>query len=419
MTEPETARPSAARASGFALIMGATLTAGVAAYVVTWLVPRQIGFGSYATFAVYWSFLYLVIGALFGIQQEVTRATRPVEMGARPQVSRARNFGLAAGAVVFAVLVGTAPLWVRSVFPADGWNLVWPLAVGTASFVMVAVLVGSLYGVSQWVPVTLMMGVDAVMRLVAIAIVLSFTNNVVILAWAVAVPFPLTLVLLWPFLRSSIVGKTQLDVGYRALTWNVSRTMLAAASTGVMVSGFPLLLGLSSANESKDLVGLFILTITLTRAPLIVIAMSLQSYFIITFRDSVENFWKRFLGLHVLVMLSAVVLAIVGWLIGPAVFEFLFPGELRPEGWFIAVLVFSSALVGSLCITAPAVLARSQHFIYSAGWAIAALVTIVGLLLPLDFTARTVLALIAGPVAGLIVHGGYLASTRRHSPQHV
>jgi hypothetical protein len=33
--------------------------------------------------------------------------------------------------------------------------------------------------------------------------------------------------------------------------------------------------------------------------------------------------------------------------------------------------------------------------------------------MPLDLTARTVLALLIGPVAGLLVHGVYLVASRR------
>ncbi len=400
--------------SGLTIILTATIVSGVVSYVVTWLVPRHIGFADYTIFAVFWASLYLVVGALFGVQQEVTRGTTLLETGAPRQISRARNFGAVAALIVFASIVATAELWVHAVFPVEGWNLVWPLAVGTASYVLVAVLAGSLYGVAAWKPLALMMTTDAGLRLAAIAATLAFTSNVVALAWAAVAPFPVALAVLWPLIRRSIVGRSQLDVGYRALTWNVARTIVAAASAGIMVSGFPLLLGLLSRGAPKAVVGLYILTITLVRAPLIIISMSLQSYFVVTFRDELHGFWKRFLAIEALVIASGIVLAGVGWLLGPFVFGFLFPGQLRPEGWFIAVLVLSSALVGALAISAPAVLARSQHFVYSAGWVASAVVTIAVVALPLDFGLRTVLALVIGPVAGLIVHGTYLirATTR-------
>ena len=71
--------------------------------------------------------------------------------------------------------------------------------------------------------------------------------------------------------------------------------------------------------------------------------------------------------------------------------------------------MISSALVAALCISAPAVLARGRHFTYTAGWVTAAVVTVVSLALPFELTTRTVLALLAGPVAGLLIHGLSLA----------
>jgi O-antigen/teichoic acid export membrane protein len=413
VTEPTPADRRTSRLSGFSLIMIATAVSGVASYAVTWIVPHRVGLAGYAVFAVFWSFLYLVVGTLSGIQQEVTRATLPLGHEPSPRPHRARNLAIMAAGSVIAIVVGTAPLWVNAAFPAGGWALVWPLAFGAACYVFVAVLAGSLYGVSAWLPLALMIGLDAVLRLVAVSVALLFTRDVVVLAWAVALPFPGTLLVLWPVIRRSIVGTSQLDVGYRALVRHVSHTMLAAASTGVMVSGLPLLIGLTAPGVPKDVVGLYILSITLTRAPLIVVAMSLQGYFIITFRKNAERFWRTFLRIQALVLASGIVLAGVGWLVGPAVFAFLFPGQLRPEGWLIAVLVLSSALVGSLCVSAPAVLARSQHRVYTTGWVVGAVVTIVMLLVPLPFTTRIVLALVLAPIAALIVHGSYLVRAGR------
>jgi O-antigen/teichoic acid export membrane protein len=395
------------------LILVATVIAGIAAYVVTWLVPHRIGLASYALFAVFWAFLYLVVGTLSGIQQEVARATRARDGRLVGRVGRAGSFAVVAALSVFTIVVLSAPVWVQAIFPTDGWSLVWPLAAGTASYVFVAVLGGAFYGIAQWLSLALMMTVDALLRLLAVGIALAFTSDVVVLAWAVVLPFPATIALLWLFIRKSIRGRSELDVGYGALSWNVARTILAAASTSAMVSGFPLLLGLTAPNEPRATVGLFILSITLTRAPLIVIAMSMQSYLVVTFRARTASFWRNFLRLQALVMGAGIVLAAVGWVIGPAVFGVLFPGEPRPEGWFIAVLVMSSALVGGLFVAGPAVLARSQHFIYASGWTVAASVTVVSLVLPLDFTARTVTALLAGPIAGAAVFAVYLSMAVR------
>jgi hypothetical protein len=408
---PEVEAPRPRRSSAITLILSATAFAGVASYFVTWLVPREIGLVGYAAFAVAWSAVYLVVGALSGIQQEVTRGTRRVDTNRPAEVSRARNFGAVAAVSVFVIIIATAPLWAISVFPTEGWMLVWPLAVGAGSYVMVAVLGGSLYGIGEWMSLALMISLDALLRVVVISCVLLFTHNVVVLAWAIVLPFPIAILVLWPYVRRRIVGHSQFDVGYRALTWNVLRTVIAAASTATMVSGFPLLLGVTSLGERKSVVGLFILTITLTRAPLIVVAMSLQGYLIVVFRDAGQHFWLWFLRLLGLVAAAGIVLAVAGWLVGPLVFGVLFPASPVPSGLFIGALVLSSALVGALFISATAVLARGEHLFFTAGWVAAVVVTVVALLLPVDFTARTLTALIAGPAAGLLVHGFYLVAS--------
>jgi len=400
--------PAAGR-SGLVIILAATAIAGVASYVVTWFVPRVIGFADYAAFAVFWSALYLVVGTLSGLQQEVTRATLPTTSRA---VNRARNFGAIVALVTLAAVLVTGLLWAGVVFPERGFALVVPLAVGTASYAIVAVLGGTLFGLAEWRSAAALVMADALLRFVAILIVLLFTHDIVALAWAAAVPFGLAVVVLWPFIRSSVVGRAQLDVGYRRLTWNVSRTLLAAASTGVMVSGFALLLGLTSPGADPAILGLYILASTLVRAPLVVVAGALQGYLLVGFRDAPAAASRRFLLIQLGVAGAGVVLAGLGWLLGPAVFAFLFPGEPVPDGWFVAALVLSSALVAAMFVSASAVLARSQHFAYTAGWVTGAVVTIGVLLLPIDFGTRTVLALLAGPAAGLLVHIAGLVASR-------
>ena len=131
--------------------------------------------------------------------------------------------------------------------------------------------------------------------------------------------------------------------------------------------------------------------------------MSLQGYLIVRFRDE-ARFRATFLSIMAALAASGVVLAVLGWLLGPAVFALLFPGEPVLDGGFFAVLVGSSVLVAALCVSAPAVLSRGRHMSYSLGWFAAAVVTVLALLLPLDLLTRTALSLVAGPAAGLLVN---------------
>lgn len=400
------------RLDGFPLIIAATAISGVAGYLVTFIIYREVGPALYAGFAVFWAAMYMAVGGLSGIQQEITRSTRPVEPEARVRPAQARNFAAACALVVFVLVAATSPLWAGTVFLIGGWSLALPLAVAAASYVLVAALSGSLYGVLQWRSLALLIVGDGVLRLLLAAVVLSVTHNLVVLAWAVAIPFPLMLALAWPTIRRPFVNRSELDVGSRALLWNVARTVLASVSTAVLVSGFPLLLGVTAHADDPKLVGQLIFTITLSRAPLIVSVMALQSYFVVRFRNSPTTWHRLFFTTSGIIVAVAIVGAALGWLAGPVIFSVVTGAAFGLTGSLIAMLVASSALVGALCVTGSAVLAKSQHLAYSIGWIVAALVTIGIMLSGLPLLPRVATALLAGPVAGLIVHGAWLGVLR-------
>jgi O-antigen/teichoic acid export membrane protein len=394
----------AKRADGIVAIGGATIVAGIAGYAVTLLVYRVVGASAYAIFAVFWAALFLLVGGLNGIQQEITRATFAIPPGTRTRPSRARNLGVVVAAGVFILVLVTALAWNRAVFATEGWALVFPLAVGAASYVLVAVLGGSLYGVSHWRSIALMVASDGILRVLLVGIGLLFTHDVIVLAWLVALPFPLVIALLWPLLRRGFVGRTDVDAGYRQLSWNALRAVVASISTAVLVSGFPLLLGVTAHGQPAALVGELIFAITLTRAPLIVSVMALQSYFVVRFRDGGEGWVGLFWRVIAIVGVAAVVLAGLGWWLGRPVIEWISGHPTPITGGLVAILVASSALVGAMCVTGPAVLAHSRHSAYTAGWVAAAVATIVVMASPIEFMARVAIALLTGPFVGLVVH---------------
>lgn len=401
--------------SGFALILISTVIAGLAGYAITWFVYRRVGPAEYALFMVFWSSLYLVVGALSGVQQEITRATRPRPASSQRGASRSRNFGLAAAVLAFVVISGTSPLWAGSVFRGTSASLAVPLALGATAYVLVATLSGALYGIGRWRALAWIVATDGVLRLVGLVAVSFFTTDLSVLAWAVVVPFALTPIIVWPFIRGGVVGKVETDVGYRQLAWNVTRTILAATSTAFLVSGFPLLLRVTSPGAPAAAIGVLVLAITLTRAPLIVTVMALQSYLVVRFRDFSGSFRGFFLRIEAVVLGAGIVLALAGVALGPAVFQILFGAQTKLDGVVIGILVMSSALVAALSVSASAVLARSQHLVYSLGWFVAAAATVLLLLLPLDLVPRVLVTLVGGPLAGLIVQAVFLLSTPSHS----
>jgi hypothetical protein len=389
------------------LILIATAIAGGSGYLLTPIVAANLGPAAYAPFAVFWSALYLVISALSGVQQEVSRAARPrvhTTPATAAQRPVARNFALGGVFAVFGLTVLSALVWVGVVFPDEGFTLIWPLAVGVASYVLVAVVCGVLYGLQTWLFIGLMIGVDGVLRLVLVLAVLSFTTDLTAIAWAVSAPFLLTPLVLWPFFRRYVVGSFELDVGYRALIWNVARTIVGSASTGVLVSGFPLLLSATSALDPLAEVGSLILAITLTRAPIVIVIIALQSYLIIYFRTHVARIGSALFRIIGLVVALALTLAGLAFWVGKAVLVTFVGPEYVIDGGLLALLILSAATVGSLCATGPAVLSRSLHTAFTAGWLLSAVATVLLLLLPGTLEVRALIALTGGPIIGIAVH---------------
>jgi hypothetical protein len=398
---------------GAPLIIGATVVAGVAGYLVTFLVFRSVGAASYAVFAAFWAAMYLVVGGLSGIQQEIARATHPIPFGARTRPSRARNFALVTAGTLFVVVIALSPLWAHLAFSDHSAELIFPLAVGTSAYVLVATLTGSLYGVSQWRSIFGLIVTDGLLRLVLVGLVILFSRDTVWIAWAAALPFPLALILLWRFIRPGFVGRSDLDVGYRALVWNIARTVLASVSTAVLVSGFPLVLAVAGSSTSPVLLGHLIFAITITRAPLIVTVMALQSFLVVRFRDSKTSLTRTLAPVLAALLVGGSALAGLAWWIGRPILDWISGGSTAIDNAFMGILVISSAIVAALTVTGSAVLARSQHFGYSFGWVLAAATTIVVLSLPITLVGRIEAALIAGPLVGLIVHLAWLASRGR------
>jgi hypothetical protein len=293
--------------------------------------------------------------------------------------------------------------WLPAVVGGGGWALAVPLAVGSASYIIVAVLSGTMYGLELWSVVGFMIGVDGALRLLGVVLALAAGAGTVGLFWAVIVPFPMTPLILWLFVRRRIVGKTELDVARGRLTWNVGRTIIASAATGLLISGFPLLLAATSPHVSKEELAAVNLSINLIRAPLVIVVLSLQSYLVVRFRKSTSTALRQFVWLSTLIAGATVLLAAGAWVLGPFILAWFGP-EYRLDGWTIAALVGASGLLGILCVSGPLALGLSQHTSYVAGWVVSAAVSVIVLVMPGQLIPRMLIALAVGPAIGIVVH---------------
>ena len=354
---------------------------------------------------------FFLAAAFSGVQQEIARSVEPRVAGTArgPDL---RVFAAAAAAAAAIVILASSPAWSAAAFPAAGRGLALPLAVAVGSYIVEAVVGGILYGLGRWTAIFWLITLDGGLRFVAIASTLAVSDDQVALAWAVAAPFPIAAAIVGLAAIRHDRGRFSVDVGMRALTWNSLRTVVASASMGLLVSGFPFLLSVTSSHEDRARFGFIVLLATLTRAPLIVVGLSLQSFLVVFFKARADAFGRSVRRLLVVVAAIGVVLAALAWLLGPWVFGLLLPNLARPDGGLLGGLVLSSALVGGLCVTAPALLSRSHHGAFTAGWLVAAVGTIVALLLPLPLVERVMTALAVGPAIGLAVHVVVLVAGR-------
>ena len=408
MTGTASARP---RVSPVVLILAATAISGGSGYLVLGLAAafaEQPGAAfNYTNFSYFWSALYLVIGASGGVQQEITRATSPdsgaVDVAPAGKPARLLVFALTVAAGLFVVLAATGPFWSARLFGDAGLGLIVPLALGAAAYILVASLCGALYGIVAWKALAVMIAIDGVIRLGAVGAVLLLGGGLDLLAWAVVLPFPAAIAIVAPWVAKRLRRDIVVDVPAGRLGWNVARTVVGSAATASIISGFPVLLGFSSPDTSAATLAPLLLALTLTRAPIVIPLLALQSYLIVQFRANAGAVLRRFALLEAGVGVVALAATLLAYFFGPQVIALIWTSYDIERG-MLAIIVASSALVAGLCVSGPALIAASRHLPYLAGWVVAAVGTVVALFLPFDLETRVASALLVGPVLVLAVH---------------
>jgi hypothetical protein len=407
--------PSDGRKRGLAFILGATAVAGACGYLIQLAAPALLDDAhAYLAFSVFWSTLYLFGSAVSGVQQEVTRATHPSPRSERRSMLRIFTIGAVLVLIGVTVLVGFA-LAPSAFAPAPVAMTVW-FGVGLVGYLLMSVLAGVLYGLESWATIAGLTIADALIRAALVTAGLAHGVPIGALAALIAIPFGLAVGIVWLTVRRRLVGRFVLDVGPRALSMNALRTCMGAGAMGVLVTGLPLLLRTAMPTADPVFLAGLILVITITRAPLIIPLMALQSYLVVEFRRSSVHVWGV-LSRYLLILASVTaVLAGAAWVGGPALIDFISEERFVVEPATAAVVVASAGLVAAMCITGPALLARGLHNRFLAGWVLAASATILFLILPLETGLRTALALLAAPALGVIVHVFSVRSSRVKAP---
>lgn len=320
-----------------------------------------------------------------------------------------------AGAMVLVAVVLCAlgavlgPILFVGSWPA----LVPALILGCTAYAGIAVLSGVLYGLSIWWAVATTTVVDAVLRLALVLAVCLIAPTQGALAFAVVLPFPITALTMWLLLRRQVVGGYQLDVPLRRLAANSASTIAASIAIGVMTSGFSAVITMTTPHAERASLGALLFALTLTRAPLVVPMLALQSFLTVRFRDQRGSALRLLLRLGGIVGAAALAGSVLAWMIVPPVISLIWP-QYSVSGPVAAGAILSAGATALLCVSGPAVLASSSHRSYLAGWAAAAVVLAGALLLPLPLELRVLHALTIGPVVGMAIQLASLLRSRRN-----
>jgi O-antigen/teichoic acid export membrane protein len=401
------------QSTGSALVVGATLIAGLGGYAIVTLMARTLG-QSYAEFAVFWALLYLAIGTFSGIQQEVSRGTSRVSNDAHVSPGIAISLlsvqlSLVVAIVSSMILAILAPLF----FSQQLVSLSAAVVSGATLSVFVGVLAGGLYGTHSWNPLAVLIISDVVFRLVLLAIFTTFTKDVSVLAWVCSIPFILVLSWVIPLSRKTVNRSTSLDVPAPQAYKNIGRTVGASFGTAILVSGFPALLAVSEGVHTQNYLGPAIYALTLTRAPLVVGILALQSFLIVKFRDFAGKFGLLLLKINVGIFFAGLLLSICAFVFGNQVIVLLAGAEYSLSPGFLFVLTLSSVPTAWLAVTGAATLSRKLHTSYSLGWIIAAAVSTATLFIPNALDVKLTLALVVGPLVGVLLNFISLAKQAR------
>jgi len=397
---------------GLSLILGATVISGAAGYLLQILMPLWLDTpDTYLRFGVFWATTFLLVSMISGVQQEVSRAVtlRPNgdahlsdvrSGGARRTLggSAAAFVGLAILAALIVTLIGG-----RSLFGGDVVTLGGALLIACVGYTLVAVLSGVFYGIEAFGFAAATTVLDATLRFALVLAIALLGLGLVPIAYGVAIPFALTALLIGLATQSKLRGRVRIDVGVRALVVNAGQAMLAALATGVLISGLPTILSLTSLALGETALAGIVLALTLTRAPLVIPLLALQSYLVVSYRKALNRARTRALQLSAAIAVLSVLLASIIWAFGPWALGAIYGGEFALTGVQLALVIASGGATAGLCAVAPALLSQGRHPQFLGVWAISAIATVVALLFTSGSVEATLGAIALGPLIGWCV----------------
>ena len=180
--------------------------------------------------------------------------------------------------------------------------------------------------------------------------------------------------------------------------------MVAAASSAVLVVGFPVLLRLTTSGQEWTTSAPLLLAISLTRAPLLMPLNAFQGVAISHFLS------ERDRGIALLLRPSAAIVGVGAlgaagaYVVGPFIMVAFFGPAYYVSGLLLTSLTVGAVCLALLTLTGSAVLATGKHKAYALGWFLGSAASVALLMTGLPLASRAVLSLCVGPLLGIGIH---------------
>lgn len=384
--------------------LGAIGLATVVAASLTWLsllvAARSLGPARYSDFLVVWGLFFGVTGVLAGLQQEVTRAATADDDGP-PRTALAR--GVVTIAVIgVIVILASAPVWAPGAFNRNwGWTAL-ALAVCFGGYCVANLINGALASTRSWNEYASLIVAEGVVRAAAIVIVVGLGGRA--LGWGLAITAAL---LAWVVVglgsqRVRTALRTTGDLTIRRFLRQSGQAMAASACSAAMITGFAPLLKATGPADFGAASGVVLAAVIVTRAPVLVLLIAFQGPIIATLVQGGADAARALFRWIVWGILATGFAAVVGAAAGPAVVRIIFGSSFSAGGRIIACAIVGAGLLALLTVIGWLALARGSHGALLLGWTAALAATAGTLSIDIGVDARAGLALVVGPLVGVV-----------------
>lgn len=392
----------------FGLLVLATGIAGLLSYLLNIVVRREVSSTDFVEFAIFWGAIYLGVGVLSGIQQEVTRAVSGVKHLSKIENTRGASPSTVALLGISFLALILSPIFFTFLeddfFGISNYASGLIIFIGLSGYVIVALYSGLLYGAQNAVRVVaLMICSDAIIRFVAVLFVAVSGYSNLFMQIAIALPFVLVSIFVTPILKRFVSPGIRMDVSPLKFSKNALMTMAAAGAMAFLISGFPLVLKFMLSDVPIHQLASIIFVVTLSRAPLIIVAMSLQS-FLISVAMKKPNSSSYFNNFYFYISLAAIIIGFFLSFAGDQLFTYI--SGLRVDIYYITYFAIgiSSGIIGILFVAGARLLAADEHLRYLLMWLFVAFGTLVFVFVPFPPETRLVCALVIPPLLGLGIY---------------